>query len=57
MAPVDCKRLVRLKDYVDYDYLSGNTWVWEGPFGRIANTYIYNRSSENQISPAVNPGI
>ncbi|KAL4236876.1 ectonucleotide pyrophosphatase phosphodiesterase [Mactra antiquata] len=42
MADVSCHRIVRLKYDVDYDYLSANFFVWEGSFGRIANTYKYN---------------
>lgn len=55
MADVSCSRVVRLKNHVDYDYLSSNFYVWEGTYGRIANTYIYNRTSKG-ISVVDTPG-
>lgn len=42
MADVNCRRLQRLKHYVDLDYLSSNFYVWDGAVGRISNTYKYN---------------
>ncbi|XP_053394488.1 uncharacterized protein LOC123525750 isoform X2 [Mercenaria mercenaria] len=54
MDDVSCKKIVRLSHYVDKDYLSGNFYVWEGPFGRIANTYRYN-STIRGIWPTDNP--
>ena len=42
MADVSCRRLQRLKYYVDLNYLSSNFYVWDGAVGRISNTYKYN---------------
>jgi len=55
MSDVSCNKIVRLKNHVDYDYLSANFYVWEGTYGRIAETYIYNSTSRG-ISPAHSPG-
>ena len=49
MADVSCKRLQRLKYYVDKEFLTDNFWVWEGAVGRIANNYIYNSTSRGIV--------
>ena len=56
MDDVSCKRLIRLRDYVDQDYLSEHFYVWEGAFGRIANRYLYN-STIKDVWPADKPGL
>jgi hypothetical protein len=55
MDDVSCSKIVRLSHYVDKDYLSGHFYVWEGPFGRIANDYRYN-STVKDVWPTDNPG-
>lgn len=55
MEDVSCSRVVRIRDYVDYDYLSDNFYVWEGTYGRVTNAYLYNRTTRG-ISPAETPG-
>lgn len=55
MDDVSCKKVVRLSQYVDTDYLNDNFYVWEGPFGRVANTYRYN-STIRDIWPAEDSG-
>lgn len=55
MDDVSCQRVVRLRNYVDMDYLSSKFYVWEGSFGRIANQYIYN-STIRDPAPNGNPG-
>ena len=52
MADVTCDNVVRLNKYIDYS----DTYVWEGAFGRIANTYVYNFTKKD-ISPAENPSM
>lgn len=54
MDDVSCQQIVRLSHYVDSDFLSANYYVWEGPFGRIANTYRYNNTVRD-ILPADDP--
>ncbi|XP_060581540.1 uncharacterized protein LOC132738125 isoform X2 [Ruditapes philippinarum] len=54
MDDVSCSKIVRLSHYVDKDYLSGHFYVWEGPFGRIANDYRYN-STVKDVWPTDNP--
>lgn len=54
MDDVSCQRVVRLRNYVNMDYLSSKFYVWEGSFGRIANQYIYN-STIRDPAPNGNP--
>ena len=49
MADVSCRRLQRLKYYVDKDYLSDNFWVWDGAPGRIASNYKYNATTKSIV--------
>ncbi|KAH3831572.1 uncharacterized protein LOC127876504 isoform X2 [Dreissena polymorpha] len=47
MADISCNNIVRLKDIegIDNDYLSSKFWVWDGAFGRIADTYANNSTA------------
>ncbi|KAK3577563.1 hypothetical protein CHS0354_026532, partial [Potamilus streckersoni] len=52
MDDVSCKRVIRLKDYIDSNLMSQHSYVWDGPFGRMATKYIYHN---NVIIPATEP--
>ncbi|XP_052776109.1 uncharacterized protein LOC128213996 [Mya arenaria] len=45
MSDVKCNQVLKMQYHVpnlDYSYLTSNFWVWDGAFGRIADTYKYN---------------
>ena len=58
MSDVTCSKVLKLQynaPTLNYDYLTNNFWVWDGAFGRIADTYVYNATVRGPY-PVETPG-